>query len=100
MAHQMSAEKKIGIQAQVDLSTITIHLYQSAFLDKTMVENNQRLDTYRTGVWVRIKNSLLTGWVLLEDAIVFLMKLWVFILVAVGMIWLLRTRKTGYTERT
>ncbi|PLK43318.1 DUF4349 domain-containing protein [Emticicia sp. TH156] len=103
LAHQMSADesklKKLGIQEQVNLSTITIHLYQPAFLDKTMVENNQRMDTYRTGFWVRIQNSLMTGWVFLEDAIVLLMKLWVFILVAVGMIWLLRTRKTGYAER-
>ena len=82
--HQtISDEHKVQnmtLQDQVDYSTITINLYQNAFLDKVMLENRQVIDNYRTNVFIRLWESVKFGWLFLEDVVVLLMRMWVFLL--------------------
>jgi hypothetical protein len=87
LSHQSNADENkiqnMSLQDQVDYSTITINIYQTTFLDKVMVENRERIDNYRTNVFVRIWDSLKTGWMFFEDLLVILMRLWVFWLIGV-----------------
>jgi hypothetical protein len=100
MTYQTSADEhkvqNLSLQDQVDFSTITIKLYQATFLQKVMVENRQKIDNYRTSIFARIRDSVKTGWLLLEDVIVILMRLWVFLLLgSLGVFyWKYRSRKT------
>lgn len=84
--HQTFADnhkiQNLSLQDQVDFSTLTIKLYQTAFLNQIMIENRQHIDNYRPNVFLRIWDSVKTGWMFLEDVIVILMRLWVFILLS------------------
>jgi hypothetical protein len=97
--HQTSADESkvqnLSLQDQADYSTITINLYQTTFLDKVMVENRERIDNYRTNVFVRIWDSVKTGWMFLEDMIVILMRLWVFLLLGGVSLWYYLFKKKG-----
>ncbi|RFS16633.1 DUF4349 domain-containing protein [Emticicia sp. C21] len=97
--HQTVADnhkiQNLSLQDQVDFSTLTIKLYQAAFLSKVMVENRQHIDNYRPNVFMRIWDSVKTGWMFLEDVIVILMRLWVFILLGgVGVFYWQSRKKT------
>lgn len=85
--HQTVADnhkiQNLSLQDQVDFSTLTIKLYQATFLNKVMVENRQHIDNYRPNVLLRIWDSVRTGWMFLEDVIVILIRLWVFIVIGV-----------------
>lgn len=99
--HQTVADnhkiQNLSLQDQVDFSTLTIKLYQAAFLSKVMVENRQHIDNYRPNVFMRIWDSVKTGWMFLEDLIVILMRLWVFIVLGgVGVFyWQYRKKSEG-----
>lgn len=97
--HQTKADEykvqNLSLQDQVDYSTITINLYQTTFLDKVMVENRQGIDNYRTNVFVRMWDSLKTGWMFLEDLIVIVMRLWVFLVIGVVVFSYWKYKKKG-----
>jgi hypothetical protein len=98
--HQIMADEhkvqNLSLQDQIDYSTITINIYQTTFLDKVMVENSEKIDSYRTSIFVRIWDSLKTGWMFLEDVIVILLRLWAFILLGgVGLWYYLLKKKSS-----
>lgn len=84
LSHQTNADENkvqnLSLQDRVDFSTITINLYQTTFLDKVIVENLQKIENYRTNVFVRIWDSVKIGWLFLEDLIVILLRFWAFLL--------------------
>jgi hypothetical protein len=102
--HQTVADnhkiQNLSLQDQVDFSTLTIKLYQAAFLNKVMVENRQHIDNYRPSVFLRIWDSVKTGWMFLEDLIVILIRLWVFLLIGgVGVFyWQYRRKVQGVVK--
>ncbi len=97
--HQTIADshkiQNLSLQDQVDFSTITIKLYQATFLHKVMVENREKIENYRPNVFIRIWDSVKTGWMFLEDLIVILMRLWVFIVLGGVGLWYYLFKKKG-----
>ncbi|WP_460473065.1 DUF4349 domain-containing protein [Emticicia fontis] len=97
--HQMLADdhkiQNLNLQDQVDYSTLTIKLYQATFLNKVMIENRQGIDNYRPNVFLRIWDSAKIGWMFLEDVLVILMRLWVFILLGGVGLWYYLYKKKG-----
>ncbi|RYU96621.1 DUF4349 domain-containing protein [Emticicia agri] len=98
--HQAVADnhkmQNLSLQDQVDFSTLTIKLYQAAFLNKVMIENREGIENYRPNVFVRIWDSVKTGWLFVEDLIVILIRLWVFILLGgIGLWYWLYKRKSS-----
>jgi len=84
LSRQLSADEhkvqNMSLQDQVDFSTVTINLYQNTILDKAIIENQASIDSYRTNVFLRIWDSIKTGWIFFEDLIVVLARLWIFLL--------------------
>lgn len=99
--HQTVADnhkiQNLSLQDQVDFSTLTIKLYQASFLSKVMVENRQGIDNYRPNVFMRIWDSIKIGWMFLEDVIVILLRMWVFLVLggAAFFYWQYRKKTQG-----
>jgi len=97
LGRQLSADEhkvqNMSLQDQVDFSTITIDIYQNAILEKAMVENHEGIDSYRTNVFLRIWDSIKTGWIFFEDVIVVLARLWIFLLLGGIAFWVWQYRK-------
>lgn len=99
LGRQLSADEhkvqNLSLQDQVDFSTVTINLYQNTFIDKAMLENQEVIDNYRTNVFLRIWDSVKTGWIFFEDMLVILVRLWIFLLLGVVAFWYLQYKKKG-----
>lgn len=97
LSRQLSADEhkvqNMNLQDQVDFSTVTINLYQHTILNKAMIENHEGIDSYRTNVFLRIWDSIKTGWIFFEDVIVVLARLWMFFLLGGIAFWVWQYRK-------
>lgn len=97
LSRQISADEhkvqNMNLQDQVDFSTVTINLYQHTILNKAIVENHEGIDSYRTNVFLRIWDSIKTGWIFFEDVIVVLARLWMFFLLGGIAFWVWQYRK-------
>lgn len=58
-----------------------------------MLENQEVIDNYRTNVFLRIWDSVKTGWIFFEDVIIVLARLWMFLLLGAIGFWFWQYRK-------
>lgn len=97
LSRQLSADEhkvqNMSLQDQVDFSTVTINVYQHTILNKAIIENHEGIDSYRTNVFLRIWDSIKTGWIFFEDVIVVLARLWMFLLLGGVAFWFWQYRK-------
>lgn len=81
----------LSLRDQVQYSTVTLSLYQRTETRRWIILNEDRAAAYRTGIGMRLVESLKSGWYLLEDLIVLLVRLWVPLLIAL-LSWVLYRR--------
>jgi len=74
----------LKMRDQMEYSTIRLYLYQRQATKRDMVANDSNIDAYEPGFMVKAKESLITGWRMLEFILLFLLKIWV--LLALGII--------------
>ncbi len=81
---EQNDEKKIanlGLQDQVNFSTITLLIYQDKTTKQEIIANEKSVNAYRPNIGLQIWDSIKTGWFILEEIISFLMVLWPFALI-------------------
>ena len=81
---EQNDDKKIanlGLQDQVNFSTITLLIYQDKTTKQEMIANEKSVNAYRPNIGLQIWDSIKTGWFILEEIISFLMVLWPFALI-------------------
>ncbi|WP_333875802.1 DUF4349 domain-containing protein [Flavobacterium sp.] len=66
----------LGLEDQVNFSTVTLYLYQRETVKKELVYNDQNSYAYRPHIGWQIWGSLKTGWFMLEHIIAFVVQLW------------------------
>jgi Domain of unknown function (DUF4349) len=71
---------------QVHDCTITLHIYQKPIIIREMVENFNSYQGYQPAFFKRVWGSILFGWTILEEIIVFIFNLWG-ILLLVMVVW-------------
>ena len=83
---EQNDEKKIanlGLQDQVNFSTITLLTYQDKTTKQEMIANEKSVNAYRPNIGLQIWDSIKTGWFILEKIISFLIVLWPFALMGI-----------------
>lgn len=81
------------IDRDVRLSEVSIEIYQRPSIRREMVANPDNIESYHPGFFSRMSDALVTGWELMEDLVLFLLKFWILVPVAVGTVFLLRRMK-------
>lgn len=61
---------------QVHDCTISLHIYQKPIIIREIVENFNSYQGYRPAFFKRVWGSILFGWTMLEEVIVFIFNLW------------------------
>jgi hypothetical protein len=72
----------LSLQDQIKFSTINLSLYQPQTLKRELVFNNKAIDAYEPGFGSKMLEAMKYGVEILESFIISIIKLWVFILLA------------------
>lgn len=87
----------LSLKDQVNFSTMSLQLYQREEINTEKIANPNN-QNYRTNIGVRLLDGLKSGWHILEDIIVFLVNIWVFIVIGFGVWFLYRRFKSKSKE--
>lgn len=74
----------LSLKDQVDLSTITLALYQKQAVQRELILNGQNIEAYQPSFGSQILDALLVGWHVLQSVVIFIVKIWWFILLVLG----------------
>jgi len=83
----------LSLQDQVNYSTVSLSIYQRQALKRELVYNDKNIDAYTPSLGSRVMESLKTGWEIIEELIVFITRLWTFIIL--GIVAYFTYRKLG-----
>lgn len=90
---QMQADEvsvqTMSLEDQVSYCTINLAIYQEAIVIKSVNPNFEYVAASKPNIFSRIGDALIQGWWILEEIIVFIVKIWGVLLVVGGTIMLL-----------
>jgi len=66
----------LKIEDKINYSTIEINLYQRESIKNEILSENKQIEYYEPNIFIKIKESLIIGWEIIEEIIVFLFKIW------------------------
>jgi hypothetical protein len=78
------------LEDKVNYSTVSLMLYQREQVSKALLPNPKSIESYKPNLFLRVWNSIKDGWVIIEEIIVFLFKLWAVIFLGLGGYWIYR----------
>lgn len=78
-----AAISNLSLEDQVNYSTVSLALYQRTETRQLMIANDNS-DKYRSGLGLRLWESVKTGWHFVEDIFVFFTRLWLLILMGIA----------------
>ncbi len=73
--------ENLSLNDQVNLSTVTLQIYQDQTIKQEMVANEKSINAYRPNIGLQIWDGIKTGWFMLENIISFVVVLWPFALI-------------------
>jgi len=73
--------ENLSLNDQVNLSTVTLQIYQDQTIKQEMVANEKSINAYRPNIGLQIWDGIKTGWFMLENFISFVVVLWPFALI-------------------
>lgn len=74
----------VGLADQINYSTVHLEVYQRQDQHREVVLNERKMEEYEPSFGSRLAHSLKAGWKSLESLLVFITRLWVFILIGVA----------------
>lgn len=94
LEHQMQADefkiRNLDLEDKVNFSTLTINIYQTEQLLKTILPNPEIIEEYEPNFVLKIWDSLKIGWFMIEQIVVFIMKFWSIILLGFAIYWIIK----------
>jgi len=78
----------MSLEDQVNYCTINLAIYQEAIVIKSVKPNFEYVAASKPNIFSRIGDALIQGWWILEEIIVFFVKIWGVLLVVVGIVML------------
>ncbi len=84
--HEQADQARIanlGLQDKILYSTVNLQIYQSSDQHREIIKNDPQPKEYEPSFGERIGDSLKSGWHALENLLVFLARLWVFLLIGI-----------------
>ncbi len=61
---------------EVKFSTVSIEIYQQPLIVRETIPNFEYIANHKPSLWLRMADSLVDGWQILEEIIVFLVRIW------------------------
>lgn len=74
----------VGLTDQINYSTIHLEIYQRQDQHREVVLNERKMEEYEPSFGSRLAHSLEAGWKSLESLLVFIARLWVFLLIGIA----------------
>lgn len=78
--------QKLALDDQLKYCTLTINIYQKPMIVRETIANFKYVSSYKPNIFKRLLDSLIQGWWILEEIIVFIVQMWGVILLIVGVI--------------
>jgi len=75
----------LQLEDQIAYSTVHLRIYQRESVFSEVVANARPTQTYRPGFAGRLGESLVEGWYIMEEILVFIARLWLVLLVGIGL---------------
>lgn len=75
--------ENLSLQDQINFSTLILQIYQNQTIKQEMTANEKSVDTYRPHLGLQIKDSLKSGWFMLESLVAFVVQLWSLIFIGI-----------------
>ena len=72
---------------QVELSTISLNIYQSKVVKRTVIENFKNIEAYQPSFLQKFITAIIHGWVVLKSIIVGLTSVWPLLLI-IAALWI------------
>ena len=91
--------ENLSIDKRVKYSTISLSFYQDNTI-KTMIVANDNIYDYKPDFFRRLGLNLLDGWMYFKEFILFLSKLWMFVLAGVAAFFVIRYYTKKQSEKT
>jgi hypothetical protein len=95
--HQANADdnqiQTLQLKDNVNYSTITLHLYQPVSVVQEVLPNLENTHAFMPNLFIRLWQSVRTGWYIFEEVLVGITKLWLLILIAFVGFWYYRKNK-------
>lgn len=80
----------LSLLDKINFSTITLTIYQRQSIKRELIANDKNIDEYEPSFYSKIKESLKTGWEIVETFFVFITKFWGLVLIALIVIYFLK----------
>jgi hypothetical protein len=77
---------------QINYSTINLNIYQNEETYTETVASKTNIESFEPNIFIKIGQSLKTGWSILETISINLLKLWPLLILAGFVIWYLKKR--------
>ncbi|MDJ1493245.1 DUF4349 domain-containing protein [Cytophagaceae bacterium DM2B3-1] len=81
----------LGLEDQIAYSTVHLQIYQRETVFREIIVNPNNIESYKPGLFVRLKESLVDGWYIFEEIVIFFSRLW-FLFVIGSIAWILYRR--------
>ena len=91
--------ENLSIDKRVKYSTISLSFYQDNTI-KTMIVANDNIYDYKPDFFRRLGLNLIDGWMYFKEFILFLSKLWMFVLAGVAAFFVIRYYTKKQSEKT
>jgi hypothetical protein len=82
----------LSLMDQINYSTINLNIYQNEETYTETVASKTNIESFEPNIFIKIGQSLKTGWSILETIFINLLKLWPLLILAGFVIWYLKKR--------
>ncbi|MEA5256359.1 DUF4349 domain-containing protein [Arcicella aquatica] len=94
----MNKVQTLSLKDQINYSNITVEVYQPMTNTIEVSLNMDNSFAFKPNLFLRIWSSLKIGWYVFEEIVVFLSKLWLFILIGFGTYWIYKTYRKSIKD--
>jgi len=74
--------ESLTLKDKVNYSTIMLNIYQRQGIKRELIANNKNIEPFKPSFFKHFVESLYTGWIVMEEIMLFFVSIWGFILVA------------------
>lgn len=82
----------LSLMDQINYSTINLNIYQNEETYSETVASKTNIESFEPNIFIKIGQSIKTGWSILETIFINLLKLWPLLILAGFVIWYLKKR--------
>ncbi|MBL0066066.1 MAG: DUF4349 domain-containing protein [Bacteroidetes bacterium] len=103
--HEQEADEallnNLSLEDRVNYSTINLSIYQRQVLRRVLIANDKNIEAFKPGLGSRIMAGFASGWVILENILVFFAEKWSIIVLLLLIVFIYRflIRKTKTLQR-